>query len=164
MNYKIYWLKIKSFNCPFTQGYVGITKRNVMERYKEHLKYGNKHLKYAIEKYGEKNIIVKILKKNITEEMALKLELEYRPNDKIGWNIVKGGGKPPLHIKHTEETKKKISFNNKNKRKICCITNNKTYKSISEAAKDTKIDHRKISDICSGRRKTNKGFSFKYID
>ena len=48
----------------------------------------------AIKKYGWDNLIKEVVL--IADEVyCLDIENKLRPNDKIGWNIVMGGGKPP---------------------------------------------------------------------
>jgi hypothetical protein len=83
----------------------------------------NKHFQFAIEKYGWENLI----KEQILvgdEAYCLDIESKLRPFDKIGWNLVMGGGKPPLAVgntykagippwnkgkTHSAETKQKLS-------------------------------------------------------
>jgi ribosomal protein L37AE/L43A len=64
----------------------------------EHLNLnGNRHLTFAIDKYGWDNLI----KSQILiadEEYCLDIERKLRPADGIGWNCVSGGGKPPSSL------------------------------------------------------------------
>lgn len=48
-------------------------------------------------------------------------------------------------------------------RKIKCLTNNKTYISISSAARDLDADIRLIHKCCNKERNTTKGLRFKYV-
>ena len=122
MEYSIYWIRLAEHTDMFTQGYIGISKC-AEKRWDQHCKRpGNRHLKFAINKYGWTNI----LKSKIVvgeKDYCLNIEKQLRLSDDIGWNITSGGGLPPISKKgqgkgHTawnkgipcsEETKKKIS-------------------------------------------------------
>lgn len=74
------------------QGYVGISL-NPKGRWAEHKRRKeNPHLTNAIEKYDVKYTILSV---HDTIEEALWQEFTLRPFDRVGWNIVKGGGIPP---------------------------------------------------------------------
>ena len=90
----VYWVRQPEHTDIFRQGYVGVSKR-FNRRIWEHLTLTqNNHLKNAIIKYGWDNLIKeKVLIGK--EDYCLEIESKLRPADKIGWNIVKGGGKPP---------------------------------------------------------------------
>jgi hypothetical protein len=83
----------------------------------------------AIAKHKD-DIIQEVLHENLTQEEAEKIEREYRPKMRIGWNIMSGGNVPPSNKgkkrhehstammgknnpfygkKHTEKTKKHLS-------------------------------------------------------
>jgi len=69
-----------------------------------------------------------------------------------------------INIPRSEEVKKKISIaNDKNKKKVKCITNNITYESIAKASKELKLCTVQISNICNKKRKTPfKGYFFEF--
>jgi predicted GIY-YIG superfamily endonuclease len=91
--YTVYWIKSSEHQDPFKEGYVGITSKQVEERFKEHKHNNkNKHLKNRCRK--EDVEIVKLVEK-LDENEAKKIETEYRPSENIGWNINKGGDIPP---------------------------------------------------------------------
>jgi len=91
--YTVYWIKSSEHQDPFKEGYVGITSKQVEERFKEHKHNNkNKHLKNRCRK--EDVEIVKLVG-NLNENEAKKIETEYRPSENIGWNINKGGDIPP---------------------------------------------------------------------
>jgi len=107
----VYWIHFAEHNDPHTEGYVGVTN-NLERRIEEH-------------KNRKENLILQnIFKKNndlLVDELFLgeynfcfDVENEYRPEKFIGWNINKGGFKPPSAkgLKRSEETKLKISLNN----------------------------------------------------
>jgi group I intron endonuclease len=98
MQHSIYWIHHPDHTNMFTQGYVGITKR-FERRMWEHLTLGqNRYLTFAIKKYGWDNLI----KEKViiaSKEYCLDIESKIRATAKIGWNLVAGGGMPPLSIK-----------------------------------------------------------------
>ena len=118
----VYWVHRPEHTDILRQGYVGISKR-FERRIWEHLKLTqNRYLKNAINKYGWDNLVKeKVLIGK--EDYCLEIESKLRPADKIGWNLVKGGNKPPITIGGfkkgmtawnkgkacTEETKAKVS-------------------------------------------------------
>lgn len=84
----------------FSQGYIGVSG-NLTQRFHHHAKRSqNNHLKNAINKYGWDNLVKQQLL-IADEQYCLDMELKLRPNDKIGWNIVAGGGKPPVLFGNT---------------------------------------------------------------
>ena len=117
----VYWVHRPEHTDILRQGYVGISKR-FERRIWEHLKLTqNRYLKNAINKYGWDNLVKeKVLIGK--EDYCLEIESKLRPADKIGWNLVKGGNKPPITIgnfkkgmtawnkglKMSDETKEKV--------------------------------------------------------
>ena len=93
----VYWIRCADHTNLMTQGYVGVSK-NAEARFGQHFKRTqNRHLKFAINKYGWDNLIkTQIL--IAEEDYCLDIEHKLRPADGIGWNCVTGGGKPPLAI------------------------------------------------------------------
>ena len=92
----VYWVHRPEHTDILRQGYVGISKR-FERRIWEHLKLTqNRYLKNAINKYGWNNLVKeKVLIGK--EDYCLEIEAKLRPADKIGWNLVKGGNKPPIN-------------------------------------------------------------------
>lgn len=111
----LYWIHHKNHTDILSEGYVGITRRTITERFEEHLVVGNQHLRNAIQKYGE-DVIVECVDQG-TDEFCIQREKELRPIRGIGWNIAEGGGNPPnmSGIPRSEETKRKISQTRKEK-------------------------------------------------
>lgn len=91
----VYWVHRPEHTDILRQGYVGISKR-FKRRIWEHLKLTqNRYLKNAINKYGWDNLVKeKVLIGK--EDYCLDIEAKLRPEDKIGWNLIKGGNKPPV--------------------------------------------------------------------
>ena len=90
----VYWIHHADHTDIFSQGYVGVSKE-VERRWNYHKSYGeNTHLKNAINKYTWDGLIKEVVLK-AEMDYCLDIEAKLRPSDKIGWNIVMGGGKPP---------------------------------------------------------------------
>ena len=92
MTHSVYWIHLPEHTNMFTQGYIGVSHRPE-DRLYEHVNSKNTHLSNAINKYGSKIIQSIILVGS--EDYCYEIEEKLRPNDHIGWNIVKGGGHPP---------------------------------------------------------------------
>jgi len=95
MTFSVYWIHRPEHTDMFTQGYIGVS-RDVVKRWEEHLKKSdNRHLKFAIQKYGWDNLIKKELLIS-NKDYCLDVESKLRPVDGVGWNLVMGGGLPPV--------------------------------------------------------------------
>jgi len=90
----VYWISHPTHTDIFSQGYVGITTRKDRRLHEHRYVTQNAHLSNAINKYGWNNLLKKVVLIGDTD-YCLEIESKLRPTDKIGWNIVKGGGKPP---------------------------------------------------------------------
>jgi hypothetical protein len=145
--YLIYWIHNESENNIETQGYIGITK-NLKRRIREHSNRSNflKGRTVDIFLIGEK-------------EYCKEIEYKLRPKKNIGLNIAAGGGIPPdatgikrsektkslmsknnvgmLGLKHTDETKRKMSESRKGFGKP---HTEETKKKLSEIAKKRKFN------------------------
>ena len=113
MSSVVYWIHLEDHTDMFSQGYIGISK-NTKKRFIDHKnRPSNPHLKHAIKKYGWDKLIKTVLLV-ADEAYCLLMETKLRSEDKIGWNAIKGGGKPPetkwnLGKHLSDETKLKIS-------------------------------------------------------
>lgn len=120
MSSVVYWIHLEEHTDMFSQGYIGVSK-DTAKRFEEHKNRPcNAHLKNAIKKYGWDKLI-KTIVLIADEAYCLLMETKLRAEDKIGWNVIKGGGKPPITKwnlgKHlSEETKAKISKNRMGKK------------------------------------------------
>ena len=131
MNSSVYWIHRPEHTDMFSQGYIGVSN-NTKIRWREHeTRTGNAHLRRAIAKYSWDNLVKEVIV--IADELyCLAVEFKLRSADKIGWNIVAGGGMPPssrgkkfirseeykaqmsiskMGQKHTPETQTKINLN-----------------------------------------------------
>lgn len=90
----VYWIRHPDHTDIRCQGYVGVTKRFDRRLFEHKTLRQNIHLTRAIAKYGWDNLV----KEKVvlaSESYCLEVEQKLRPKDKIGWNLVRGGGKPP---------------------------------------------------------------------
>lgn len=93
-----------------SQGYVGVSI-NAEKRFEQHLKRTqNKHLGFAIKKYGWDNLVKSVLLIS-DKEYCLDFEKKLRPSDKIGWNLIAGGGCPPVLRGHRENLRGRTAWN-----------------------------------------------------
>lgn len=113
MSSVVYWIAHKDHTDMFSQGYIGVSKK-YESRWKYHSKNPeNAHLRHAIQKYGWDNLQKKVVL--IAEsDYCFDIEAKLRPSDKMGWNIVAGGGKPPSSLgkkfgPRSEEHRKNMS-------------------------------------------------------
>jgi group I intron endonuclease len=109
----VYWIHQTSHTDIFSQGYVGVSN-DFDRRIRHHkTKPQNAHLANAINKYGWDSLVKKVVL--IAEDTyCYDIEAKLRPTDKLGWNIVKGGGMPPsskgkVFGPMSNETKAKVS-------------------------------------------------------
>jgi hypothetical protein len=108
--YCVYWIRLDTHNDYNKEGYIGISSNMKRREYVHQQESSScKHVYHALKKY-KSSIQVDILANNLDNEAACLLEEMLRPEDKIGWNLVKGGGLPPNHTgaKRKQSTKDKI--------------------------------------------------------
>lgn len=72
-------------------------------------------------------------------------------------NIADGGKGLGLNKEIIEKRAKKFC------KPIICLSNGKTYNSTVECGKELNIDTRRINDILKGRKRSYKGYSFRYL-
>jgi len=83
----VYWIHKTDHTDPDTQGYVGVTK-NLKIRLQDH-----KREKW----FCKEEFVVDIIQSFEREEEAYAYEETLRPVSKVGWNINKGGIRPPVN-------------------------------------------------------------------
>lgn len=94
--------------------YIGITSKPINERWKNGYGYQRgTHFRNAIDKYGWNNFDHEIILDNLSEDQAKSKEIElikfYNSNNRIyGYNTTNGGD-GVSGLKHSSETKKKLS-------------------------------------------------------
>lgn len=101
MSVQVYWISAPHHSDMMLEGYIGVSK-NAQKRWLYGHKWAhrknrhdNQHLANAISKYGWDNLIKTVLVV-AEEEYCYDLERKLRPTDSIGWNLMTGGGKPPV--------------------------------------------------------------------
>jgi len=93
MTYAVYHIHVEP---SLDLGYIGISKHPEL-RFRQHgwqRKKSNKHLRFALKKYGD-DVKFTLLASNLDQEAAELLEQMLRPKPNMGWNISAGGGVPP---------------------------------------------------------------------
>lgn len=149
MNYKVY-----VHIAPNGKRYYGITKRKVEVRWNNGKGYSNNdHFYKAINKYGWDNFDHIVIARGLTEEEAKWLEIELirefdTTNRNKGYNITKGG-EGTNGLKHSEETRKKLSEINKGK-----PLSEEHRKNISKSLKGHEVSEetkQKMSETKKGR-------------
>ncbi len=93
--HSVYWIRKPEHTDMFSQGYIGVSKhwgKRVIEhsRRKDNFYLANVTAKYGWDALVKTQIVIG------AEDYCLEIEAKLRPTDKIGWNLVRGGGKPPL--------------------------------------------------------------------
>ena len=93
MSYYVYHIKRPGMGLD--EGYIGVTLK-LNKRWKAHCQ-SDYHVGRAIRKYNltRDDMVVLV---ECSGGYALELEEKLRPSKSIGWNLVKGGGKPPLNF------------------------------------------------------------------
>lgn len=110
----VYWIRKPEHVDIFTEGYVGVSSRELHQRLYEHEKsarLGHKGIiQNVIRSYGMKGLVSTVLLV-AEEDYCYDIETKLRPADCIGWNMVAGGGKPPSQAGRevSDETREKIS-------------------------------------------------------
>lgn len=98
---EVYWIRLPEHTDVFSQGYVGVTTKTSAARFLEHVSASRwkqkKKLKIsnAICKHGGENLVVDTLV-FCDIDYALTVEAKLRPEENIGWNLAKGGSRPPI--------------------------------------------------------------------
>lgn len=105
----LYWIHRPDHTDLLCEGYIGVSKNPTKRLIEHRSSKQNPHLTKAFQKY--KDIVHTILMEG-DEAYCYEIEEKLRPNNQIGWNIVKGGVEPPSWSgkNHSEETKTKISL------------------------------------------------------
>ena len=149
--------------CPNGKKYVGVTTQSNPEyRWREGKGYKrNTYFYRAIKKYGWDNIEHEYFKTESKELMFYweKILIYYHNtiDRKFGYNKT-GGGEGPNGLKHTEETKKKISLSHIGKKMPERSTEvRKHYAEAQIGKKHTEETKKKIAESLKGRPCPTKG-------
>ncbi len=107
MKCSVYWIHLESHKDMTTQGYIGITTKDIKTRFREHksaAKSSDNVIHRAFNKYGDQLLIKEILIGSV--EFCKLIEFTLRPKEYIGWNSAVGG---LSGTKHSSDTKKRMS-------------------------------------------------------
>lgn len=119
----IYWVRSPEMTDPMSEGYIGITN-NYERRFSEHKSRGyDTYFGNVIKSKGWESLTKSVIDRGTLDDM-LKVELNLRPEEHIGWNLTKGGGYPPKCTTKTakaiHESKIKSGFYKSENFKIQC--------------------------------------------
>lgn len=94
--YYVYWIRQDHHTDPLTEGYIGVSKEPDRRfRYHACLESNNNDILYKAIKKGATQ---EILYEYANKEAAYAKEIEMRPEERIGYNLIPGGdSKPPVH-------------------------------------------------------------------
>jgi hypothetical protein len=110
--YSVYWIHLLEHTDIMSEGYVGVSN-NPKRRLSEHKLASKKQLNVNpyFERILNKHSVTQTIVFQGTEEECYLQEEKLRPVKNLGWNINKGGQKPPSMkgVPRSDETKKKIS-------------------------------------------------------
>lgn len=121
--------------------YIGITKRNPIDRWKSGNGYKNNAYFYrAIIKYGWDNFTHEILFSELTKEDACRIEVELiekynATNPKCGYNIYPGGSTGSSGVKMSEIARRRISDTQKER-----------WKKMHKISRSDVIDSESVAD------------------
>lgn len=117
-HYVLYWIYKEGMTNPLNEGYIGVSgsiKKRVTKHFNE-LQKGTHCNNYLLNVWNKhQNLKIKILLRSLTKDDAYKQEFIYRPTKEIGYNLVPGGGNPPICTSVSLETRKKMSIAHKGK-------------------------------------------------
>lgn len=159
-NYKVYM-----HTFPNGKKYIGITKRNVNERWLNGRGYiHNEHMTRAIKKYGWRNITHEVLIDSLTmseaEQWETALIAQHRSNDRnYGYNIEEGGRAHNT----SKETREKLSKRGKKVNQYSLDgTYIQTWNRMKDISEHGVANHQKVYKCCIGENKSAGGFQWKY--
>lgn len=162
--FTVYWLHEPQHIDPFTEGYVGVTKRDPKLRLGEHMN-PNRRLKRR--KPIPAGALLTILHTTPDQEEAYLIEQKYRPQPNIAWNSSIGGQictRPPgIHTsgwKHSAASKRNHSLGQtgeKNSqygrtgaahpRSQLFVLNGKSYNTLKEASDDLGLTESQVNTL-----------------
>lgn len=146
--------------------YIGITGQNVERRWAKGLGYKGMYFYNAIQKYGWDNFDHDIIATNLSEDQAVKMEIDliakYESNNRLkGYNVSPGGNWVAGSHERTgskNHKSQKISVFDKDHNFIA------SYESQNLAAKALGIRRKGITKNCEGIGSTYKGYIFEYAN
>lgn len=105
----VYWIHLHDHTDVMSEGYVGITTKEVNVRFKHHVQNAKREYRLPIHKAIVDNdcVITTLLIGSV--EYCRLIERKLRPEPYIGWNTSVGGDMGRLGIRHTVEARVKMS-------------------------------------------------------
>lgn len=94
----VYWIHLPEHSNIFSEGYIGVSTDVTTRIYEHHrlMRKGDHENSVLINVYKKySNQLITDILINASEEYCYEIEEILRPRDHIGWNINKGGDKPP---------------------------------------------------------------------
>ena len=147
--------------------YIGITRTSVRKRWGINGSgYARCPLFYcAIQKYGWDNFTHEIIKDNLSNDEASKIESEliqkFHTNDRnYGYNISNGGYYNTFGL--SDSTKKKLSI--ARSKRVMCVESGEIFDSITLAAKSLGLTRNAVGNVLNGVIVSAKGFHFVFVD
>lgn len=157
---------------PSGKVYIGITCQIPKKRWGHNGKgyKGCTHFTHAIEKYGWDNITHEILRTNLSETFAKKMEIflisRYKRKN-LSYNMTNGGDGRSIPWSESDRERFMPTLKKVLGVKISQFTLDgkyiKDYDTMEDAAKDVGIDRSSISRCCSGKSKTSGGFMWAFL-
>lgn len=101
MSAQVYWIRAAHHSDVTLDGYVGVSKNAKARWLYGHQwahrqgRHENPRLANAISKHDWDNLVKTVLVV-ADENYCYDIERKLRPTDGIGWNLITGGGKPPV--------------------------------------------------------------------
>ena len=180
------WFYVYHIKLPhhrLDEGYVGVSKRPKVRWSDHRSRKENPLLSNAIKKHGD-DLRYTILGCFDKLEDALWQEFTLRPLDRMGWNLIKGGGYPPEmgawnkgkhtpeHVRDKQSKTRKGRFGGVNHPRArlaniyCYKTNQLLYKGVAirEWAKLNGFQQGHLSATARGELKQHKGIYARYND
>lgn len=183
--YKVYIIKSCKTNAIV---YVGLTRQELKLRFQAHVakfKFNRNEFKIELVIDGLTILEAAELEKKLIEQYkTLETGWNKSPGSingfsnyhseeqKLKWSLERKG--KPVSQEHAaknriarighknNETWRKAQFESHAKA-IICLETNKVYRSAREAAKDLNLQYSKISNVCTGKRKSTGGYTFKFF-
>ena len=153
----VYWIHHPEHTDMFSQGYIGVSK-DLKKRWNDHAKRtNNAHLLHAIKKYGWDSLVKEVVLV-ADEAYCLMIEAKLRAEDKIGWNIIKGGGMPPKVGGWNKGRKiPQEELDNIRAKGFGFKKGNVTWNTGKKLTEDQKAKQFKIGEFTKGKAPWNKG-------
>lgn len=158
----VYWIHLEG-QCIESDGYVGVSANPNKRMLQHKRRKDNDKLSSFLVEYEGKYVLD--IYYTGSRDDCFSIENKLRPKKNIGLNKTVGGKHPSIGahtgFKHSDKVKNIMA--KKKEKKVLCMDLDIKFKSIKEA-KSILGMYLKISEVCSGKRKTTGGMKFKFIE